>query len=593
MGGWTYSRHFSRAAATDASRKALVSSCIDIYIKGNLPVFDGFGGPGTGAGIFDGIDIDWEWPGTHNGLDGNYVDEANDRQNFKLLLKEFREQLDALGAQNDRHYLLSGFLPANPEDIQGGGWNDPELFDYFDFGNIQGYDLWGAWDLTMTGHQANLWDDPNDPRPAGKRFSIDKAVKAYVNNGIDPAQLGIGVAGYGRGWANVQSNDPWTPGTLSAAQGVYEAGINDYDVIEGTCTQHYDPVAGAAWCYNPSTKIWWSLDNKDSVRAKADYIVSQGLGGGMWWELSGDEENELGSELTTKLENAPKGPIDVDSPGTDPGGNNPGGDDDGTNPGGGDDGGTNPGGGDGSGDGDNGTNPGGPGDNPGDGDNGGQNPGGPNDDNQGGDPKQTPPRVTWHFDDYSVAVSGLRTTFRKPAKITVKATKNGRPTTGAVRFSYQVGKKAKTKSLTLSADGTAAVKLPKKLKVGKHQVHVSLTPTGSATSSRTVIVRVKRAKVRVVKQRVLGGSARLHISRGRSARLALVFKSTKGVKLKGKIKVFVGRKHVGSGKVVRKSGKWTAQVSVRKTAKKGKVYVKITGNKSVAKAKIKTKIRAK
>ncbi|MGN9911639.1 hypothetical protein ACTMTJ_29275 [Phytohabitans sp. LJ34] len=34
IGGWTYSKFFSDAAATPASREKLVRSCVDIYIKG-------------------------------------------------------------------------------------------------------------------------------------------------------------------------------------------------------------------------------------------------------------------------------------------------------------------------------------------------------------------------------------------------------------------------------------------------------------------------------------------------------------------------------------------------------------------------------
>jgi len=37
LGGWTWSRFFSNAALTDASRQAFVASCIDLFIKGNLP----------------------------------------------------------------------------------------------------------------------------------------------------------------------------------------------------------------------------------------------------------------------------------------------------------------------------------------------------------------------------------------------------------------------------------------------------------------------------------------------------------------------------------------------------------------------------
>ncbi|WP_279582972.1 glycosyl hydrolase family 18 protein [Fodinicola feengrottensis] len=54
IGGWTYSKFFSDAAASDAARKKLVSSCINMFIKGNLPVQGGYGGDGTAKGIFDG-----------------------------------------------------------------------------------------------------------------------------------------------------------------------------------------------------------------------------------------------------------------------------------------------------------------------------------------------------------------------------------------------------------------------------------------------------------------------------------------------------------------------------------------------------------
>lgn len=49
LGGWTYSKYFSDVAASDASRKKFVSSCIDMFIKGNLPSQGGYGGPGTAA----------------------------------------------------------------------------------------------------------------------------------------------------------------------------------------------------------------------------------------------------------------------------------------------------------------------------------------------------------------------------------------------------------------------------------------------------------------------------------------------------------------------------------------------------------------
>jgi hypothetical protein len=47
VGGRTWSKGFHDAAMTEASRQRVAESCIDIYIRGNLPVADGAGGPGV------------------------------------------------------------------------------------------------------------------------------------------------------------------------------------------------------------------------------------------------------------------------------------------------------------------------------------------------------------------------------------------------------------------------------------------------------------------------------------------------------------------------------------------------------------------
>ena len=114
IGGWTGSKYFSDAAATPASRQAFVASCIDLIIDGNLPT-GGWptqaGGPGAAAGLFDGINIDWEYPGVDPGNGAHH--SPADVANATLLLQEFRTQLDAAGAVAGKHYSLT-------VDIAGG-----------------------------------------------------------------------------------------------------------------------------------------------------------------------------------------------------------------------------------------------------------------------------------------------------------------------------------------------------------------------------------------------------------------------------------------------------------------------------------------
>ena len=67
---------FVTAASTAAGRTALASSCISMFVKGNIAAGV------TAPGLFDGFNIDWEFPG------------PADKDNFTALLKEFRTQLN-------------------------------------------------------------------------------------------------------------------------------------------------------------------------------------------------------------------------------------------------------------------------------------------------------------------------------------------------------------------------------------------------------------------------------------------------------------------------------------------------------------------
>ncbi|WP_232459395.1 glycoside hydrolase family 18 protein, partial [Burkholderia ubonensis] len=240
LGGWTWSKNFSTVAASDASRQALVSSCINLYIKGNLPQQENAGGQGVALGVFDGFDIDWEYP-VAGGLPANHYSAA-DKQNFTLLLAEFRRQLDALGQQNKRRYYLSAALGAGVDKIRN---TEPSNYGaYLDWANVMSYDFHGGWEAQgPTNFQSNLYPDPANPAQNDAKFyDIDDAVNALVSAGLARNRINVGIPFYGRGWTGVAAGPNGNGLYQSAtgpAPGTYEAGYEDYRVLGGRAGARY------------------------------------------------------------------------------------------------------------------------------------------------------------------------------------------------------------------------------------------------------------------------------------------------------------------------------------------------------------------
>src|SRR5204863_7027015 len=149
--------------------QAFVAWCVDLLLKGNLPSDPATiwppsaGGPGAAAGVFDGIDIDWEY----SGIDpGNGADHSPaDVHNATLLLQEFRRQLDTYGATTGKHYLLTADLPAGNVNSSG-SWELAAVADTTDWINLMTFDFHGSWD-TRTDFNSPLAGDPKEPLVGG------------------------------------------------------------------------------------------------------------------------------------------------------------------------------------------------------------------------------------------------------------------------------------------------------------------------------------------------------------------------------------------------------------------------------------------
>jgi chitinase len=295
LGGWTYSKYFSDVAATPASRQKFVSSCIDTFLRGNLPTGiggDPAGGQGVAANIFDGFDIDWEYPGVLGHV-GNHVSAA-DTQNFTALLQEFRTELDAFGAQNGgKHYLLTAAVSAGQDKIAK--IQTSQVGGILDLADVMTYDMHGAWETT-TNFQSPIHDSLNDPATPIK-YNIDTSVKAWLDGGFPASKLMLGFPFYARGWTGVptgSTNGLYQHATGPSAQFPFTqtAGVADYKelvtagLVNGS-NVFFDNTTQSAWIYSGSN--FYTLDTPQTIAIKDQYIKGHGFAGAFVFSLDADD----------------------------------------------------------------------------------------------------------------------------------------------------------------------------------------------------------------------------------------------------------------------------------------------------------------
>lgn len=284
IGGWTGSVYYSDLAATPESREKFITECIQLFIRGNLPTENSAGGKAVGKGIFDGFDIDWEFP-LDGGVDGIHHLKT-DRENLSALLLRFRQKLNEI----DPHLLLTMAVPARTTDMyKYNFYKDQEQLDWY---NLMTYDFHGSWD-SKTGHHTNLFV-PDTNRMSPDESSLDKTVR-YLRDSlhVSSSKLVPGVAFYGKGWKHVSPQNHGLNQGGSAADGRFEPSSNNYcdllPLLNGKAEYHHDDLAMAPWLYDPKDSVFWSFDDARSVALKSRYAEAYNLRGIMTWEISGDD----------------------------------------------------------------------------------------------------------------------------------------------------------------------------------------------------------------------------------------------------------------------------------------------------------------
>jgi len=298
-GKYTY-QFFSQMVGNPDHRKAFIDSLCD-YAK---------------TYHFDGVDFDWEYPASdkHGGT-------ADDYQNYLTFFKELRAQIQSSGnalivTMASAPFVPSGSLNGTYQTESGATKTvDPsnpatyfswlkDCSEYLDWFNVMCYDYYGPW----PGQEGTL---PNAPtKESGDLYSVEKTIGSYLDAGVDPLKVVIGVPSYGHSYAGVEfSSQDYGPGntfTGPDVAGKYTGTpgfLAYYEIIDqiqtlGWLIGGFDEASETPYAYNAGGKRWVSYDNQDSIAAKMALIKQHSLGGAMMWSLDDDDFNNKFPLLT-------------------------------------------------------------------------------------------------------------------------------------------------------------------------------------------------------------------------------------------------------------------------------------------------------
>lgn len=223
----------------------------------------------------DGIDIDWEYPGSSA---AGIKSRPEDKENFTLLLTALRDVLGentwlSVAGTGDKAYIN------NSIDVL----NVAPLINYF---NLMSYDFTaGETGERGRNHQSNLYDSALS-LPG---YSVDSMVKNLENAGMPSNKIMLGVPFYGRLGATITKS--------------FDQLRKDY-INKNGFKFNFDKQAKVP--YLTKNGVYeMSYDNELSILIKGDYVLKNNLGGIFSWTSTYDQANILARAMYLSI-NDPK-----------------------------------------------------------------------------------------------------------------------------------------------------------------------------------------------------------------------------------------------------------------------------------------------
>lgn len=201
----------------------------------------------------DGIDIDWEFPGsTAGGLIGA---SPNDKANYTLLMRDLRATL----GDNLLLTMASNYEPSP--------YNFRDCIAYLDFVNVMCYNM-----ASPPNHHAALYKGYGPV--SGGYYSAQMAMNAHLNAGIPREKLVMGMPLYGH--------------ETNHGEQSYQRAKNL--LASGDYVEDWDDKGKVPWIKKKSDgSFYMDFDNVRSIELKCRYIAEQQFKGGMYWDYYSDD----------------------------------------------------------------------------------------------------------------------------------------------------------------------------------------------------------------------------------------------------------------------------------------------------------------
>ncbi|KIO30248.1 glycoside hydrolase family 18 protein [Tulasnella calospora MUT 4182] len=277
VGGWTGSKYFSTAVSTSSNRQTFANNILAVYNKFNV----------------DGIDIDWEYPGT-SGNDGNII-SSSDSANYLSFLKVLRATLPG-GAVITAATQVWPFAGSN-----GAPMKDVSAFaQYFDWILLMNYDVWGS--SSTPGPNAPLADGcRNSSQPLANAVA---AVKSWTDAGMPASKLTLGVPSYayiskstatrltGRASVTVKNDDGGTTNGQVQFNSLISQGAlqkrNGAYIGAGGFTRYWDSCSSTPFLRSSAADQVITYDDPESLQLKAQFAKEAGIKGVNMFDVHGD-----------------------------------------------------------------------------------------------------------------------------------------------------------------------------------------------------------------------------------------------------------------------------------------------------------------